>query len=283
MTKGLIALIIFVILVVWVALYVMADKTTNISPLPVVPLPVSQSTSTPPVPVVPPVLISTTTTIPVAKSGTLTLGIGEVGTLGDLKIIPRAVVEDSRCPIGVMCIQAGKLSVRVAVGSIGSSEEQVFTLGAPLAFVGNSLTLIEATPLRRKEQVLVPADYKLTFKIVPQPVVYVHASEDLITVVRPLPGAVVGRTFQLSGKAKGSWYFEGSFPLVVTDVHGAVLAKGVATAQGDWMTEQLVPFTANIKIPGTYIGPATLLLKKDNPSGLTEQDASAAFPIQISY
>jgi hypothetical protein len=55
----------------------------------------------------------------------------------------------------------------------------------------------------------------------------------------------------------------------------------VAQAQGDWMTEDFVPFKADIKVPDTFGGNATLILTKDNPSGLPEHDASISFPITI--
>jgi hypothetical protein len=57
----------------------------------------------------------------------------------------------------------------------------------------------------------------------------------------------------------------------------------VAQAQGDWMTEEFVPYKADIKIPNAYTGKATILLKKDNPSGLVEKDASISFPFTIEY
>jgi hypothetical protein len=49
------------------------------------------------------------------------------------------------------------------------------------------------------------------------------------------------------------------------------------------MTSEPVAFIAKIKIPTTYIGKATIILKKDNPSGLPKNDASMAFPITIEY
>lgn len=111
---------------------------------------------------------------------------------------------------------------------------------------------------------------------------YVHTSADSIVVDLPFPGAVVGKTFSVIGKARG-WYFEGSFPVEVLDQKGNQLSLGVAQAQGDWMTQDFVAFKADIVVPQTYIGPATVVLKKDNPSGLPQNDASMSFPITIEY
>lgn len=112
---------------------------------------------------------------------------------------------------------------------------------------------------------------------------YVQASADLIVVDLPLPDSVVGKQFSIMGKARGPWYFEASFPVTVLDANGLVLAEGAAQAQGDWMTEAFVPFVFEAMIPETYIGPATIVLKNDNPSGEPEQDRSMSFPITIEY
>lgn len=114
-------------------------------------------------------------------------------------------------------------------------------------------------------------------------ITYKNASADNIVVDLPFPGAVTGKTFKVMGKARGTWFFEASFPIELLDVNGKVIAIGIAQAQDEWMTENFVPFEAEIKAPATYIGPATLVLKKDNPSGLPENEASASFPITIEY
>ncbi len=116
-----------------------------------------------------------------------------------------------------------------------------------------------------------------------QQIIYSNASTSLITVSLPFPGAVVGKQFSVIGKARGTWYFEASFPVQVLDKDGNVLVSTPAQAQGDWMTEEFVPFKADLTIPESYIGPATLVLKKDNPSGLAEHEASISFPITVEY
>ncbi len=114
------------------------------------------------------------------------------------------------------------------------------------------------------------------------PITYNNTSKDKIVVEIPFPGAVTGKEFEVRGKAAG-WYFEGSFPVKVLDKNGKVLFQGPAQAQGDWMTAEFVPFKISVKVPSTYIGEATLVLEKDNPSGLPENDASISFPFTIEY
>ncbi len=111
--------------------------------------------------------------------------------------------------------------------------------------------------------------------------VYVNSSSNDIVVSAPEPHAQVRQTFTVSGKARGFWYFEASFPIVVIDQLGQVLVETHATAKGDWMTTEFVPFTAQVSIPGNYQGSAKLKLKKDDPSGLSVNEVSFTLPITI--
>lgn len=114
-------------------------------------------------------------------------------------------------------------------------------------------------------------------------ITYNNATADQITVELPFPGAVTGKEFTVIGKARGYWFFEASFPVELRTLDGNVLGGGVATAQGDWMTEEFVPFTAEMQTPSAFIGPAILILKRDNPSGEPQYDASISFPIIVEY
>lgn len=106
-----------------------------------------------------------------------------------------------------------------------------------------------------------------------------NASLNDIMVEQPVAGASVSRSFALTGSARGSWYFEASFPIEVVDENGNQIFKSYVQAQGEWMTEEFVPFAASITIPGDYRGPARLILHSDNASGLPEHDKSVSIPI----
>lgn len=126
-------------------------------------------------------------------------------------------------------------------------------------------------------------DGRLFAEELPQKILYKNATENDIVPELPHPGAVTGKNFTITGKARGTWYFEASFPVKVLDKNGKVLAQGPAQAQSDWMTADFVNFKMDIKIPDSYIGPATVVMIKDNPSGIPEKDASISFPITIEY
>ncbi len=106
--------------------------------------------------------------------------------------------------------------------------------------------------------------------------------DQLIRVIEPKPNSVISSPVTIVGMARGTWFFEGSFPVTLETVNGAVIASGVAKALGEWMTEEFVPFEALLTFSGSATGSTVLILKKDNPSGLPEKDDQLSFPVILS-
>jgi len=105
---------------------------------------------------------------------------------------------------------------------------------------------------------------------------------DVLMVSSPKPNDMVTSPLIVTGEARGNWFFEGSFPIVIVDWDGLIIGEGIATAQGEWMTTEFVPFIATITYSIASTTPrnnGTLILKKDNPSGLPEHDDSREIPI----
>lgn len=102
-----------------------------------------------------------------------------------------------------------------------------------------------------------------------------------VKVSSPLPNAPVSQAFIVSGYARGTWFFEASFPVQIRDPQNNLVGQGIAQADGEWMTTEFVAFNAPVTINNNYSGPATLILHKDNPSGLPEHDDSVSFPIVV--
>ena len=102
---------------------------------------------------------------------------------------------------------------------------------------------------------------------------------NLIKLESPLSGDTVTSPLKITGQARGTWYFEASFPVKLVDDNGIVLAEAPAQAQGEWMTEEFVPFavTLNFKTPTTQAG--TLMLRNDNPSGDPARDKELRIPV----
>ncbi len=105
---------------------------------------------------------------------------------------------------------------------------------------------------------------------------------DLISIDAPLQNAVISSPVIITGKARGIWFFEGSFPISIVNWDGLIIGEGIAQAQSEWMTEDFVPFIASITFdfnPETPYNQGAIILKKDNPSGLPEHDNAIEFPI----
>ncbi len=107
------------------------------------------------------------------------------------------------------------------------------------------------------------------------------ANEIIVDVLRI--GDVVSSPLTLTGKARGNWYFEAGFPVEIIDANNKLIANGVAKAQGDWMTVDFVPFQVELMFPTPLSGDmnATLVFRKDNPSGEPRNDDQMRFPVRI--
>ena len=80
-----------------------------------------------------------------------------------------SVMEDSRCPMGVNCIQAGnaKIKVEISNGTTKETFEINTTMGAKGAsFGGYAINLIELTPIPNQKNKINQKSYKAKFSIV---------------------------------------------------------------------------------------------------------------------
>ncbi len=120
--------------------------------------------------------------------------------------------------------------------------------------------------------------------------------ENLIVLESPRPSTTISSPVILTGKARGNWYFEASFPVSVVDWDGQIIGQGHAETQPDpvtgevnWMTTEFVPFKATItfdisKVKKGYpdrMSRGSLILHKDNPSGLSENDDALEIPVLL--
>jgi len=106
--------------------------------------------------------------------------------------------------------------------------------------------------------------------------------ENLIRVAKPQAGAEISSPLEISGEARGNWFFEASFPVRLVDENGKELASGIAEAEGEWMTEKFVPFKATLVFDRKTAKSGKLILLKANASDLEELDDSFAVPVVFS-
>ncbi len=104
---------------------------------------------------------------------------------------------------------------------------------------------------------------------------------EMIRISEPLNNALIKSPVVVKGTARGNWYFEASFPIKVLDANGKVLGSAPAQAQGDWMTTNFVPFSLSLPFASSTTATGTIVLQKDNPSGLPQNDAEVRIPIRF--
>lgn len=104
---------------------------------------------------------------------------------------------------------------------------------------------------------------------------------DLILVGQPAKNSTIGATStNITGSARGPWYFEASFPVQIKDASGKIIAQGPAQAQSDWMTSDFVIFKITLTYPAQVSGSkGTVVLMNDNPSGLPENQKEVDIPV----
>lgn len=105
---------------------------------------------------------------------------------------------------------------------------------------------------------------------------------DQIRINSPRPGETVSSSLSIAGEARGYYFFEASFPIILIAEDGTVLVESFATAGGEWMTTEFVPFTANLTFNKGTHSRGRLLLKRDNPSDLPENDATLEVPVKFA-
>lgn len=105
---------------------------------------------------------------------------------------------------------------------------------------------------------------------------------NLIRLDTPRQNQIIKSPLTIKGEARGYWFFEASFPVVLTDWDGLIIAQGIATSKSEWMTSEFVPFEAVLTFTvdkNAYSNRGTLILRKDNPSGLPEHDDALEIPV----
>lgn len=103
-----------------------------------------------------------------------------------------------------------------------------------------------------------------------------------VLVDSPTPGSLISSPVRVTGRARGSIYFEAEFPVRLLDDHDKMIGTGVARAQGDWTTSDYVPFEASIVFhPPLTDSTGALVFEKSNPSGQPERHAEWRVPVRF--
>ncbi len=109
---------------------------------------------------------------------------------------------------------------------------------------------------------------------------------DKIIIIALAKDAVISSPVTVTGRAIGTWFFEGSFPVEVYDENNKLLGSGAAEfipspEAPEWMTEELVNFSGTITFSSTSAISGYILFKKDNPSDMRALDESFKLPVKF--
>ena len=101
-----------------------------------------------------------------------------------------------------------------------------------------------------------------------------------VHVTSPLAETIVKSPMKISGEARGAYFFEASFPIVLIDNNNQEIARTVAHATKDWMTTDFVPFESQLAFT-TSAKEGALIFENDNPSGLPENAKIFRVPVKF--
>ncbi|TAK95837.1 hypothetical protein EPO05_02995 [Patescibacteria group bacterium] len=109
---------------------------------------------------------------------------------------------------------------------------------------------------------------------------------DKLIVSSPGIGAAISSPVVVTGRARGTWFFEGSFPVEVHDSNGKLIGSAPAqfvpkSAEDTWMTTEFVDFRGEVKFSQPTTSEGYLLFKKDNPSDNRALDESFKLPVKF--
>ncbi len=93
------------------------------------------------------------------------VGLGQEAHAFAVSITPLSIVEDSRCPVDVQCIQAGTVRLKIQVVNGMGSSAPTITLGQTITTDAEEITLVSVAPARHSGANITDAQYRFTFRI----------------------------------------------------------------------------------------------------------------------
>ena len=97
--------------------------------------------------------------------GAVTMRLGEKVAFKDLSMRVISLEEDSRCPTGVQCIQAGTVRVKVEIVSGLGTSTPTLGLGKSVTTEAEIITLTTTTPHPARDVSITPNEYQFTFTV----------------------------------------------------------------------------------------------------------------------
>lgn len=126
--------------------------------------------------------------------------------------------------------------------------------------------------------------YETPGNIIPQPQAVGNPTDETVEsviIVAPQANSLATSPLVIQGRAKGTWFFEAALPLQIMDANNTIIGRGVASAQAEWMTENLVPFVGTVEFTSPSTPSGWVVIRANNPSGLPENDDEFRIPVRF--
>jgi hypothetical protein len=94
----------------------------------------------------------------------VTVRLDQTANLGAVRVTPKQVIEDSRCPKNQSCAEPGRLRIRAHVDSPQGSHSRELVTGKTERIAGGQLTLDGARPQPSLGGAIAAADYRFTLR-----------------------------------------------------------------------------------------------------------------------
>lgn len=104
---------------------------------------------------------------------------------------------------------------------------------------------------------------------------------NLLKVENPVPGQLIESPLEITGEARGYWFFEANATLELLDGNRDQISETFITAIGEWMTEDWVPFSGTMIFEKPLTHNGFLIFHKANASGLEEHAMSDTIPVRF--
>lgn len=94
------------------------------------------------------------------------VSVGESVFINGVRITLNKIVQDSRCPVDVQCIQAGAVTANVTLQSNTDKETKtIVSNAAPIAFDSYHISIENVKPSRVVGAMPAPESYRITFRV----------------------------------------------------------------------------------------------------------------------
>jgi hypothetical protein len=107
----------------------------------------------------------------------------------------------------------------------------------------------------------------------------INDAKDIIIIDSPKPYQKVQVPIIIKGKAKGSFFFEGTFPIRIEDENGNLIVSDYIMTKENWMTENFVYFETYFYFEKGNLRKGFIIFEKANPSGLLENKFEIRIPL----